>query len=664
MVRQRLPWMPHQWQLWAHFVILMATLLLCSQAYAVRALTPSSLLVQADGEKQNAMPQKLPFHWDAHQRGKAGHATVTFNLAPTTVAAPQALFLARVGNTYRVSLDGRLLISEGNPSDPHEDYGKLTRVIILPVIAKTDAGVLTIDIAAQASRKAGVGQVLIGSVDEITAIQSRSTFARWNLSIVIVTISAAFGSLSLLLWHRQRESIFLVYGAGELLFALHASDTLFHVTPLPWPWWGALTYSAHALAWLLCLKFAMMIVGLSSTRMKTLMYSAMVSVVIILVLSVFGAMPALELVVMAIVQMIALIVAIAVARAGLRAQEIEKKVIAIASLGLLLVLARDAFVLLIRPYSGLFSDWGSHYGEMPWSRFGWLAFSVAMAWTLSEKLRRDGVALKQANVEMWRRLALQRIELKHGFTGQLEEVQKQGQLDERHRLMRDMHDGLGSHLLGALQLARDPTSNRARITEQLEATLDLLKLTVDAMQDVEGDIGSLLGALRYRLGPRLEAGGIQLSWLVQELPCIGDWSVDDSRDLQMILYEGISNIILHSSATHVTIAAHHEASSELVVLRLIDNGCGFVVGRQPLDGSHQNFSPSGAQAESASTTYDDQIAAAAVSRPASGPQRRGRGLTNIDLRARRLGALLRMQSNSSGTTLELSLAPRVRHQPL
>jgi signal transduction histidine kinase len=383
----------------------------------------------------------------------------------------------------------------------------------------------------------------------------------------------------------------------------------------------------------------------------------MVGVVGILALAVVGAMPALELVVMAIVQGIALVVAIAVARAGLRATEIEKKVIAIASLGLLLVLARDAFVLLIRPYSGLFSEWGSHYGEVPWSRFGWLAFSVAMAWTLAERLRRDGVTLKQAKVEMWQRLALQKTELNQGFTGQLEERQKQGRLDERHRLMRDMHDGLGSHLLGALQLARDPTANRARIKDQLEAALDMLKLTVDAMHDVEGDVGSLLGALRYRLGPRLDAGGIQLSWMVQELPCIADWSVDDSRDLQMIMYEGISNIILHAGATHVTVAAHHEAVSDLVVLRLTDDGCGFVAGSQALNSSHPIFSPSGTQARAAPTLTDDLIAAATVSQSAGGgPQRRGRGLSNIELRARRLGALLRIHSSSAGTTLELSLA--------
>lgn len=193
-----------------------------------------------------------------------------------------------------------------------------------------------------------------------------------------------------------------------------------------------------------------------------------------------------------------------------------------------------------------------------------------------------------------------------------------------------MHDGLDAQLIGALHLARNPATPRAAVTAQLEEALDHLKLTVDAMHDTEGDLSSLLGALRYRLGPRLEAAGIQLAWNVEELPDIEGWTLDRARDLQMILYEGISNILTHARARHFTIAAHHEAAGDRVLVVLGDDGCGFVPGVEATAGD----------------------AAAAI------PPRRGRGLANLQLRTRRLGARLDIRSSALGTTLALSLPRR------
>jgi hypothetical protein len=68
-------------------------------------------------------------------------------------------------------------------------------------------------------------------------------------------------------------------------------------------------------------------------------------------------------------------------------------------------------------------------------------------------------------------------------------------------------------------------------------------------QDTEGDIASLLGALRYRLNPRLAAAGVQLACAVESLPEIAGWTLQKSRDLQLILFEAFSNLMTHAGAT-------------------------------------------------------------------------------------------------------------------
>jgi hypothetical protein len=43
-------------------------------------------------------------------------------------------------------------------------------------------------------------------------------------------------------------------------------------------------------------------------------------------------------------------------------------------------------------------------------------------------------------------------------------------------------------------------------------------ITVDSMGFREGDVSALLGGLRYRLVPKLEAVGLTLFWHVDDLP--------------------------------------------------------------------------------------------------------------------------------------------------
>src|SRR5690606_16394793 len=102
---------------------------------------------------------------------------------------------------------------------------------------------------------------------------------------------------------------------------------------------------------------------------------------------------------------------------------------------------------------------------------------------------------------------------------------------ERQRLMRDMHDGLGSQLVGALQLAQDSRVPAPMVARAVQEAVDNLRLTVDAMQDSDGNIATLLGAIRYRLAPRFASSGIALQWDVGPLPTPAGWGAQNARHL-------------------------------------------------------------------------------------------------------------------------------------
>jgi signal transduction histidine kinase len=137
-----------------------------------------------------------------------------------------------------------------------------------------------------------------------------------------------------------------------------------------------------------------------------------------------------------------------------------------------------------------------------------------------------------------------------------------------------MHDGVGHELLGALHVAREGTVPREAVTEQIQRAMDHLKLTVDVLQEGAQDVATTLGLLRYRLAPRLQACGISMQWQVPELPPLSGWDTRHARDLQLLLYEAFTNLLVHSGATETLFDASLESQSRRLRIRLADNGRG------------------------------------------------------------------------------------------
>lgn len=118
------------------------------------------------------------------------------------------------------------------------------------------------------------------------------------------------------------------------------------------------------------------------------------------------------------------------------------------------------------------------------------------------------------------RIAERERQLALSFEQTREAWQQTAALSERQRLMRDMHDGLGSRLSGALSVLRGNQPSYAVAIEYLSEALEELKFTVDSLEDYVGDLGVVLGNLRYRLQDRLKAAGVGLIWQVQPLPAL------------------------------------------------------------------------------------------------------------------------------------------------
>ena len=135
---------------------------------------------------------------------------------------------------------------------------------------------------------------------------------------------------------------------------------------------------------------------------------------------------------------------------------------------------------------------------------------------------------------------------------------------------------IGSNLTTALAVARQQKQPAETITVLSRALSDL-KLTVDSLEPIEGDIVALIGNLRHRMARDLADAGITCKWEVEDCASIPWLDAPNALHVLRIHNEAISNILTHSKATEMRIGCLEEQREGIdgITTYIADNGSGF-----------------------------------------------------------------------------------------
>ena len=183
--------------------------------------------------------------------------------------------------------------------------------------------------------------------------------------------------------------------------------------------------------------------------------------------------------------------------------------------------------------------------------------------------------------EMEQRVDRKAQEIKAAFVKnqKLEAAQLLSQ--ERERIMRDMHDGVGSLLIGTLSFLDRQHPRESIVAEELSTALADLRLMIDSLDDVDNDLATTLGLFRNRIQPQLDAAGLQLDWQVNDLPPLRDLGPQRVLHFMRILQEITTNTLKHARASRLTIqttTAIKVNGMQYMGVAIRDDGCGFTVG--------------------------------------------------------------------------------------
>jgi signal transduction histidine kinase len=187
-------------------------------------------------------------------------------------------------------------------------------------------------------------------------------------------------------------------------------------------------------------------------------------------------------------------------------------------------------------------------------------------------------------------------------------------LEERERLLQDMHDGFGSQLSSARIMAEQGTLDQPQLKELLQECMSDLYLVVDTLGSNGKTLAVAIGDFRFRTDRRTSGLRSKIHWdlRLDHLPPIPDRKI---LQILRILQEALSNALKHSGGLNIWVNAVFLPDQNLLRLSVADDGVGM-----------------------------------------SQKPQQGRGLSSMKQRAREIGGSLYFSDPSSGTQVVIELS--------
>lgn len=221
---------------------------------------------------------------------------------------------------------------------------------------------------------------------------------------------------------------------------------------------------------------------------------------------------------------------------------------------------------------------------------------------------------EQANVYLSEEIARKQGDLEASYTQRTLLQQERAVALERERLVREMHDGMGGHLVGLLAMVERRTASPGELADGIRDALDDMRLVIHSLEPSAMDIPGLLAGLKARLEPRLRSQGIHFRWAVQDLPLLSRMGANEVLQVMRIVQESITNAIKHAHPRRITVRTGVSKDQKYIYLEVEDDGKG--------------IDPSA---------------------------REGLGLGNLRKRAETLEGEIDIESGSDGTTVQLRI---------
>ncbi len=578
-----------------------------TQAQFVLSESPTTPQASADWRRV-----ALPDNWSRQRKGASGVGwyKLTFDL-PVQSNNALALSVKRLSMAAEFYLNGHLLsppMPQGEPQTPAARMWNTPQYRALPPDwLHAGPNEIAVRLYSYRDYNGGLGPVAVGADAEVYRMYRDAHFLHSTTTAAATVVLTVMGLMALAIGLRFKATRSPLYlGLSCLLWAVWLLNNFVETIPLSWFWWGWPMHSLGGWVPVLMLLYCHRYMGIARPRLERFMlgYTLLCTLLIGAYLAGWigkNTMSALWLPFNIATNLYML----SILWRLLRDTRSAAPFLLAAALAFFVATdVHDRFIV-----TATFEQWVG-FDATYWRPMSALLLSFAFCLLVADQLV---LALQEAqllNRDLELRVQQKSAELQDNFE-RLGEVQKrQTLLEERNRIMRDLHDGVGGEMVSAIKLLGAGQINTQAAAALMGECLDSLRLVFDSAGEHGNDLVAMLGNLRWRIAPRLAAAGIALELDTGDTdayPCRPEATLQIMR----IVQEGITNAVKHAQCSRIGLTLDAAART----ISVADNGQGF----------------------------DASLAIL------------GRGLNNQQHRARAIGSQALLTSSAQGTTLSVGL---------
>lgn len=569
---------------------------------------------------------QLPDTWEHTAPERDGRVSYRLDVPDAALQVERpALFMRRVGNVFRVYLNGQSVLDVGDDRRPLSNYGQEPQFVGLPkALVRPSGNRLVIDVIGQPRREAGLSSVWVGHDRELEPLYEHAMNVQVRGSWLLMSASSTLGVLGLLVAWRTRQSMYGWFAAANLVWAWRIGALSLH-HPGEWAWPLQLAFElSYSLFVATIAMFLLAMVQRDHRVGRRLLGFYMACSVLLCCINALVNLPLLRTLQLLLTLLVTTGMALYLAHYSVQERSRTGALLCLSALAGVAFGARDwvAFRLL------------HDYDAYTWARYAIVLLLFVMGWRLVEDYASTLLRLRDLNRNLQDTLDNKQRELEQLFDTRREIERQQAAGAERDRILREMHDGLGGRLVGAIALAHQLSQPQADANATAPALQELrlalddclteLRLSLDSLEAERRTLGEALAEMRFRIEPSLRAAGIRLVWTVDDAAMNTELAPGETLQVLRIVREAFTNIIKHAQASVVHLTLREQQGR--LALSVLDNG------------RLQRSTPNACA-------------------PAGMPSGK-RGLSNMRKRADGLGAELEMGPHPEGWSVCLKLPPR------
>jgi signal transduction histidine kinase len=524
------------------------------------------------GDEADWRPTALPDNWYRSRSDFSGVVwyRMTFELAPPGPYGVTSVYMPRVSARFvSFFINGAFMNGLRAQGDARAlNWDEPARFALSAALLRPGRNILYARVGGTGALRQGLASVTLGNAGEVlTRYAIREAFQHDALYVVGGGAAAA-GLLALAFWLKnRRDSVMLWFGVTALTWFFMA---------MPWfsPHFGyyrgfATDFFTFPLRFAYAVPLLILCLRLGGKRLPWLEAAAWLFTGVGMALAALGSdgMRATVITVSSMAYVAALFVLLAfLVRSRAARHNTPFWWMTLAGVALAALLS--------------FCDLGRWMGWLDYENVALAHFHVpvllfAVGATTVDRYFKAIAAVERSNAELERRLSQKTREIEASYQ-RLHEVERERVLaDERSRIMADMHDGVGASLIGLLGLVQSGSTQRSTIARRVQETLLELRLVVDSLGPVEGDLGVVLGSVRHRMREPIEESGVRFLWRIGELPVVDYLTPRSILAIQHIVLEAIANALRHAAATTIAVQTEAESGGECLRVCVLDDGRGF-----------------------------------------------------------------------------------------